>query len=67
MEFLQSYDNKMKSQAAIQKVLEDEAKTFGGGSETGDSSPHKTNVTYDKSANSSPFPDDNSGDQKSMF
>ncbi|XP_037035921.1 glutaminase liver isoform, mitochondrial isoform X2 [Bradysia coprophila] len=68
VEFLQNYDNKMKSQAAIQKVLDDEAKSYGGGDgASGDSAPPKGNVLYDKSATSTPFPDDDRTDPKSMF
>lgn len=71
VEFLQNYDNKMKSQAAIQKVLDDEAKSYGVGGDgaSGDDSvpPPKGNVLYDKSATSTPFPDDDRTDPKSMF
>lgn len=70
VEFLQNYDNKMKSQAAIQKVLDEEAKSYGGGgndSAGGDSSNTRANALYDKSATSTPFPDDNTSDPKSMF
>ncbi len=69
VEFLQNYDAKIKSQTAIQKVLDDEAKSYGGGDGTGgDSSPaSKANGLYDKSATSTPFPDDDRTDPKSMF
>lgn len=70
VEFLQNYDNKMKSQAAIQKVLDDEAKSHGvSGSDGagGASSVPRSNGFYDKSASSTPFPDDNSSDPKSGF
>lgn len=67
VEFLQNYDNKMKSQAAIQKVLEDEAKTHGADGASGDSAASRTNGMYDKSATSTPFPGDSSSDPKSLF
>lgn len=69
VEFLQNYDNKMKSQAAIQKVLDDEAKSYGGGGSDGasGSSVPRSNGLYDKSASSTPFPDDNSSDPRSGF
>ncbi|KAJ6642392.1 Glutaminase kidney isoform, mitochondrial, partial [Pseudolycoriella hygida] len=38
VEYLQNYDNKLKSQAAFQKALDDEAKAYGG-SNGGDSTP----------------------------
>lgn len=69
VEFLQNYDSKMKSQAAIQKVLDDEVKSYGGGSDSasGDSSAPRTNGLYDKSASSTPFPGDDTSDPKSVF
>lgn len=69
VEYLQNYDNKMKSQAAIQKVLDDEAKSYGGGSDgaSGNAAPPRANGLYDKSARSTPFPDDNTSDPKSSF
>jgi len=66
VEFLQNYDSKMKSQAALQKVIADEAKAYGNDSTGGDSPNSRANTVYDKSASSSPFPDDNSSDPKSM-
>lgn len=70
VEFLQNYDNKLKSQTALQKVLDDEAKAFGGGddNDSGRNTPSTgSSGLYDKSANASPFPDDNSTNPKSMF
>jgi len=57
----------MKSQAAIQKVLDDEAKSYGGVDNASDASTKRKNNLYDKSASSSPFPDDNNADPKSLL
>lgn len=68
VEFLQNYDNKIKSQTALQKVLAEEAKAFGGGEDSDrNTPPSRTNGLYDKSASSSPFPGDNSSDPKSLL
>lgn len=62
VEYLQNYENKIKSQAALQKVIGDEQKSNGGGSGR-DSPTDKRNGFYDKSNDSSTFPDDPSSDR----